>query len=337
MAEFNIFRIIAGLKNRYQEDFLINNYIAIGFGFKYKNDYKNNISKQEIVKFIETRHPSAKAAQIRIWAAQVNMFINEAKIGDLVLMYNLQSKKYIVGTIKSDAFIDENNELALKRIVEWKSENEWITKNTLSIQLINSLGAILTLMKLMPDQIKEIIEKLEKTAEKSKIELVQDEITISLSKTDIESEARERVADKIDELDPLQFQDLVAGLLRAMGYKTFINGTGGPDGGFDIIASNDSLMLGDQRIKVEVKHRQNTQMGASDIHRLLGTLSERDKGLYISTGGYKKSARDLEKSSQKPLTLIDKERLIDLISEYYDNFDTQTKNLIPLKKIFIPE
>lgn len=334
----NAFRIVAGEKNRLQQDFLLNSYIAIGFGFKDRSELKEPMSKQEISEFVEKKHPSAKKGQIRIWAAQTNMFINEMKPDDLVLMFNLQTKKYIVGKIKSKVMLDETKELCLTRKVEWYPEKKWIDKSKLSIQMINSLGAILTLMQLWPEHTQELVEKLEKKETKNeKTEHIPDEMVESLIKRDIELEARERMADKLDELDAMQMQDLVAGLLRAMGYKTFINGTGGPDGGFDIIASTDSLMLGDQRIRIEVKHRQNTQMGAPEVQRLLGTLSERDKGLYVSTGGYKKTARDLEKSSQKPLTLIDKERLIDLIGEYYENFDASTRNLMSLKRVYIPE
>ncbi|MGI0079519.1 MAG: restriction endonuclease, partial [Nitrososphaerales archaeon] len=52
-------------------------------------------------------------------------------------------------------------------------------------------------------------------------------------KLDMEAKAAEFIKDKIAELDAYEAQDLVAGLLRAMGYKTtvFIPGT---DKGIDV-------------------------------------------------------------------------------------------------------
>ena len=68
-------------------------------------------------------------------------------------------------------------------------------------------------------------------------------------------------AHKIIELGWEEMQELVAGILRAMGYKTLISQSGA-DRGKDIEASPDGLMLKEPRILVQVKHRSN-QMGSN--------------------------------------------------------------------------
>lgn len=50
-------------------------------------------------------------------------------------------------------------------------------------------------------------------------------------------------------------EELIAGLLSAMGYRTLLSPKG-PDRCKDIIASPDGLGLEDPKIIVEVKHRQ---------------------------------------------------------------------------------
>lgn len=60
-------------------------------------------------------------------------------------------------------------------------------------------------------------------------------------------------------------QDLVAGLLRAMGYKTRVSPSG-PDRGKDIVASPDGFGFESPRIVVEVKHRQGA-IAAATSHR----------------------------------------------------------------------
>jgi predicted Mrr-cat superfamily restriction endonuclease len=55
-------------------------------------------------------------------------------------------------------------------------------------------------------------------------------------------------------------EELVARILRAMGYKAKVS-LKGPDRGVDVIASPDGLGLTQPRIKEEVKHRGGS-MGA---------------------------------------------------------------------------
>lgn len=129
-------------------------------------------------------------------------------------------------------------------------------------------------------------------------------------------------------------QDLVAGLLRGMGYKTFVSSKG-PDRGRDIIASPDGLGLTQPRIVVEVKHRKG-QMGAPEIRSFLGGLREGDMGLYVSTGGFSREAKYEAERAKNPVTLADSDMLVNIIIQYYDNFDPEARTLLPLTKIYWP-
>jgi len=100
------------------------------------------------------------------------------------------------------------------------------------------------------------------------------------------AKSREFIKDKILELDWEEMQELVAGILRAMDYKTIVSSKG-PDRGRDILTSPDGLGLNEPRIVVEVKHRKG-QMGSPEIRSFTGGLRPKDKGLYVSTGGYTK-------------------------------------------------
>lgn len=82
---------------------------------------------------------------------------------------------------------------------------------------------------------------------------------------------------------------MVAGILRAMGYKTRISPPES-DRGKDVEASSDGLGLTDPHIIVEVKHREGT-MGAQHLRSFIAALRPRHKGLYVSTGGFTKEVR----------------------------------------------
>lgn len=153
-------------------------------------------------------------------------------------------------------------------------------------------------------------------------------------KEDIIAKANEFIKDKLQSLSWDEMQELVAGVLRGMGYKTRISPKG-PDRGRDILASPDGLGLEEPRIIVEVKHRKGV-MGSNEVRSFVGGLRNRDRGIYVSTGGFTKEAKYEAERSNIPISFIDLDVLVELITQYYDNLDADTKALIPLRKIFWP-
>ena len=132
-----------------------------------------------------------------------------------------------------------------------------------------------------------------------------------------------------------KMQDLIAAILRAMGYRTRVSPPG-PDRGVDVLASPDGLGLQEPRIKVEVKHRPNSSMGSQEIRSFLGSLRSGDRGLFVSTGGFTKEAKYEAERATIPITLIDLQELAQLVTDHYENFDSRGRALLPLIKIFRP-
>ena len=149
----------------------------------------------------------------------------------------------------------------------------------------------------------------------------------------LESDAREGIRQCIVSKSPYEFQDMVAALLRAMKYyKPFI-APKGKDGGIDIIAYLDPLGAQTPRIKVQVKHKPDTSIGASDIRALLGVLRAGDIALFVTSGTFSSDARNTSTSSREFIRLIDGDEFIDMWQEYYDKMSDEDKNMLPLKRI----
>lgn len=140
------------------------------------------------------------------------------------------------------------------------------------------------------------------------------------------------VEDAIDRLDPWQMQDLVAGILQAMGYQVRVSPKG-PDGGVDILAHKDAFGFEQPIIKVQVKHR-NDKSSAPEIQQLLGANPMGGSCIFVSTGGFKATA--VKVAQQNDVKLLDLTGLADLVTNWYENFPSETKALIPMKKIYIP-
>jgi len=94
------------------------------------------------------------------------------------------------------------------------------------------------------------------------------------------------IKDRINSLDWDEIQNLVAGFLRSMGYKTQVS-PAGADRGKDIIASPDGFGFENPRIIVEVKHRREL-MGSQQIRSFIGGRHKDDRGLYVCTGALRK-------------------------------------------------
>ena len=103
---------------------------------------------------------------------------------------------------------------------------------------------------------------------------------------EVEQIALEGLEQYINKLNAYEFQDLVATLLRGMGYYTPFVAPRGKDGGVDIMAYRDPLGTESPRIQVQVKHRSSA-VSVAEVRQLMGLLQkEGDVGIFVSTGGF---------------------------------------------------
>jgi len=134
--------------------------------------------------------------------------------------------------------------------------------------------------------------------------------------------------------NPYEFQELVAALLRGMGYYTPFVAPRGKDGGVDIVAYRDPLGTESPRIQVQIKHRE-APAAVQEVRQLMGLLQrEGDVGIFVSTGGFSPDAKTAARSSHIHIEMIDLTRFIGLWQEFYDKLSDQDKSLMPLRPIY---
>lgn len=149
----------------------------------------------------------------------------------------------------------------------------------------------------------------------------------------LEEQANNGIRDYIRGKNPYEFQDMVAALLKAMGYYIQSVAPKGKDGGVDVVAYVDPLGAQTPRIKVQVKHRPEAVIGASDIRALLGILRSGDIALFVTSGVYSPDAKSTAASSREFIRLIDGDEFIEMWQNYYDKMSDDDKNMLPLKRI----
>ena len=149
----------------------------------------------------------------------------------------------------------------------------------------------------------------------------------------LEERAANGIREYLKSKNPYEFQDLVASLLKAMGYYIQSVSPRGKDGGIDIVAYTDPLGAKTPRIKVQVKHKPDTAIPVSDIRALLGIMKAGDIALFVTSGTYSNDAKQEASGSNNFIRLIDGDEFIEMWQEYYDKMTDDDKNMLPLKRI----
>lgn len=329
----------AGQNGVHASDFLDGGYASVGFDEEL-GVLPPAMSREQLIERLTQLHPARKRGAIVNAAGQLHRFHFEVERGDSVITYDPAKRRYLLGTVEGDVehVLDGPHGHPYRRRVAWQAR---VSRDALSVTTRNTLGSTLTLFLLNDDAAADLRQRavaLDAPADASVTERLTDdangEVALTTMLGDAVSRANEFIEDLIAGLDPGQMEELVAGLLRAMGYKTRTSPKG-PDRGVDIFASPDGLGLQEPRIFVEVKHR-GASMGAPELRAFLGGRRAGDRCLFVSTGGFTKEALYEAERASIPLTLIDLPSLRELLVEHYDALDTATRALVPLTRIYWP-
>ncbi|MHB1795255.1 MAG: restriction endonuclease [Acidobacteriaceae bacterium] len=284
-----VWMVRAGRDSAFIYEFLSRQMIAIGW--TKMGDLSNVRSREQISQLVEQSWPENNKFQNSASVGQVYRFRDEIVPDETVVTYDSNRRIYHLGTVTGDYVYhpEYDPELVHTRSVRWEKE---ISRDVLSAESKNCLGAISTIFRLSDGAAKEVLALGQngQTVQAAELSSVENEIEAEAEvRKDTEQRALEFLQDKLSKLDWDEMQELVAGLLRAMGYKTRIS-PAGPDRGRDIIASPDGFGFQPPRIVIEVKHRKGT-IGAPEVRSFVGGLRQNDNGLYVSTGGFTREAR----------------------------------------------
>jgi restriction system protein len=155
----------------------------------------------------------------------------------------------------------------------------------------------------------------------------------SVTFEEAEEQAWAEISQYLKSMNPYDFQDLVADLLRAMSYHVTWVSPPGKDGGLDILAWPDALGTKPPRIKVQVK-RQEQSVSVDGLRSFMALLGDDDIGLFVCTGGFTKDAESEARTQEKRrVRLIGLEKLFDLWDEHYDKLSDRARRRLPLRSI----
>lgn len=326
----NGWMIRAGRGGKFVEDFE-SGYIAVGWNDL--GDFEKLGTADQIKDAYIASYGNAKPSKTSNAAAMIRKFRDDIKKGDTVITYSPERREYLVGEDQGEYIHLPGGktigDYANARAVNWVGS---VSRDSLPVITRNSLGSTLTLFALQDFVLTDLEAALSGAPVQKETESAEEDF--SETKDQVVSQGHELIKDKILGLQADEMEELIAAVLRAMGYQTKVSPRG-PDRGVDVSASPDGLGLTQPRIKVEVKHRSGS-MGSQAIRSFVGVLRAGDNGLYVSTGGFSKEARYEAERATFPITLIDTDDLADLIVAHYENFDLEGRALLPLIRVYWP-
>lgn len=334
MNDKTIWMVRSGRDSAYASDCLDGNFVGIGFAEA--GDVAAPVDKDTLKEQIVAANPQYSMGKVDNVASQLKRFFDDLRIGDSVMTYDSSRRMYYFGQIKSDV-LNRSHALGRQREVLWTNQ---IARDSLTQATRNSLGSTMSLFLVQDAPAAEVLSKLSPLGSDEGSEFpnsatsdADTELTDTIG--DREEEADQLIDDKLASLTWEEMQELVAELLRSLGFRAEVSAKGG-DQGVDIFASPDGLGLHEPRIFVEVKHRPGSKIGADQVRAFLGGRHPGDRCLYVSTGGFSKEAVYEAARSSRPCTLIDLPKLRTQIKENYSRFTPEGMALLPLRRIYLP-
>lgn len=311
-----------GIHSQDEELFLKSKVIAIGW--KKMGDLSKLEASREVYKerYAEA-FPEAKIGSIPTSAGMLFRFVHELKTGDYVIYPSKLDRRVNIGIVEGDYFYQpEAGHYVHQRKVKWLKH---IPRTSFSQGALYEIGAFMTFFS-VKNFADEFLESLEKDPSKS----VVDDSPPMTPDSIIEMTTDYVIKELGKHLKGYDFEDFVADLLEAMGYRTSVSKKGG-DRGIDITAYKDELP---PRILVQVKSGEGN-ISESTLQSLKGAMREGDYGLFVTLADYTKNAHKYLKAS--PIIRgINGVELVELILQYYEGLSDGYKKLIPLKKVYIP-
>lgn len=317
-------KVVWGIHTTQENLFLPNNIIGIGWeemgDIKCAGDNRDDIKK----KYAEI-YPDATSGSIATCVGMLYRFVYEVQIGDYVVYPSKADRKINIGVIESDYYNEPSeNKYTQRRKVKWLKS---FPRTDFSQGALYEAGSALTFFQ-VKNYADEYLAALE--GKKASIDTSIDE-SIGATAGEIQEITKDFILKELSKkLKGYDFENFVANLLNAMGYRTKVSKQGG-DSGIDIVAYKDEFP---PRICVQVKSI-DSDIKEATIQSLRGAMSEGDYGVFVTLSDYTPNAKAY--LEQHPIIRgLNGSEVVDLVLRYYDDLDDKYQDMIPLKRVYIP-
>lgn len=283
-------------------------------------------SKEAFREKLLEAYPDYKKGAVPGAVGMLLRFCHEVTVGDYIVFPSKADRMINIGRVESDYYY-EGTECRSRRKMTWLKH---VPRLSFSQGALYEVGSALTFFS-VKNYAGEFLAALEKgPSKKESVQVVEDETVGATADVIIENTRDYILKELSTNLKGYALESFVADLLKAMGYRTTVSPQGG-DSGIDIKAYKDELP---PRIVVQVKS-QDSDITETTIQSLKGAMMPGDYGLFVTLSNYTKKAQKFLEANPM-IRGINGTELVDLILQYYESLSKEYREMIPLKKVYIP-
>ena len=281
----------------------------IGIGWFDENPINWDLTNKDFLKDkYRLSYPTDPNMRVNQNVGQIYRFVNEIKIGDIVISPFID-KGLLIGTVDSELYFQDD----LTSPYHWRKKVKWfdtkIDRHNLSVPLQNTLRSSLTCFKVTYAD--EILIELGLLV-KSQLQ------PFSIGEISTFSNF-ELIRKRFLELDATEFEYLVSYLLRTLGFEpTQAIGKVG-DGGIDFEGVLDVSGIASINLQVQVKRYDKGVIGEKDIRNFRGALKKDFQGCFITLSSFnKKAIESATDKDREQIQLIDGLKFTEIFIEQYE-------------------
>jgi len=297
-------------------------------------------SYEEMKRRCSEVYPDMSPKAVMNNAAQLWSFAKRIEKGDLVALPLKTRSTIAIGKIVGDYQCLEGRHV---RKVKWIKED--IPRNAFGQDLLYSMGAFMTVCQIKRNNAEERVKKILAGKPDPHFGIKGDGSSVDYTVEPVGEEEQvfvdleEQSFDQIRRLIESKFKGhnltrLVEAILNVHGYQTY-RAPEGPDGGVDILAGFGLMGFDKPRVCVQVK--SGGVQNDSAIRELEGVMSRvgAEQGLFVSWGGFNKSAMGNARDLFFKVRLWDDKKLIANLLNSYENLPDEIQAELPMKRIWV--
>ena len=146
----------------------------------------------------------------------------------------------------------------------------------------------------------------------------------------------DRLVRRLLDLSPQEFEEFITDLLSTIGFETTVTEYVG-DKGVDVLGTLNAEGVANINLRVQVKRYGGASVGIDEVLKIRGSLTSDEHGAIVTTAKFTKQARqEAEVPGKKPIALVDRDILVDLILKHYEELTERFQSFLGLQRKNIP-